>query len=162
MAEIDARFRAWYATAQMALRSLEVIEREVETATGVPVAWLEVLAFLERSDDGRRRMSELADQSLLSRGGATRMVTRMEESELVIRESPPEDRRATYAVITPQGLATLERVRPVHRAAVARYFTAAIDDAEAEALRDISLRVLELVGTRCEWLLRDLAVDEAR
>ena len=161
MGQMDPQFRGWYATVQMALRSLEAIERDVEAETGVPVAWIEVLAFLKKHDDGRRRMSELAEQSLLSRGGATRLIARMEDAGLVTREIPKEDRRATYAVITDKGRETIERVLPVHRAAVARHFTDAIDDDDAETLREISLRVLALMGERCDWLVRDLAADEA-
>jgi DNA-binding MarR family transcriptional regulator len=162
MGQMDPKFRGWYATAQMALRSLEAIERDVEAETGVPVAWIEVLFFLQKHDGGRRRMSELAEQSLLSRGGATRLIARMEEAGLVTREIPPSDRRATFAVITDKGRETIERVGPVHKAAVARHFTDAIDEQEAEALRDISLRVLALMGERCDWLVRDLAADDAR
>jgi DNA-binding MarR family transcriptional regulator len=161
MGELDPKFRGWYATLQMALRSMEAIEREVEAETGLPMPWIEVLFVLAKSEDGKCRMSELADQSLLSRGGATRLVARMEEAGLVTREIPPEDRRATFAVITDEGRETIDRVGPVHKAAVERWFTSAIDEGEAEALRDISVRVLTLLGERCDWLVRDLTADEA-
>jgi DNA-binding MarR family transcriptional regulator len=159
---MDAKFRAWYATVQMAMRSLEAIERDVQADTGVPMAWFEALAFLQKHEGGKRRMSELAEQSLLSRGGATRLIARMEEAGLVTREIPPTDRRATYAVITEQGRETAERIGPIYAEAIRKYFTEAIDDAEAEELRDISLRVLALMGERCDWLVKDLAADEAR
>ena len=161
MGQADAKFRGWYATMQMALRSLEAIEREVESETGLPMAWFEALAFLHKHEDGRRRMSELAEQSLLSRGGATRLIARMEDAGLVEREVPKEDRRATYAVITEKGHETMERVFPLYAAAIARHFTDAIDEDDAETLRQISLSVLGLMGERCDWLIRDLAADEA-
>ena len=47
-------------------------------------------------------MNELADDLVLSRGGATRLIARMEEEGLVTRETPADDRRATYAVVTPR------------------------------------------------------------
>jgi DNA-binding MarR family transcriptional regulator len=158
---MDAKFRGWYATAQMALRSLEAIERDFAAQAGIPMSWFEALAFLHKEEDGRRRMSELAEQSLLSRGGATRLIARMEDAGLVTREIPKEDRRATYAVLTDEGRATLERVMPIHEALVQQWFTAAIDEDEAEQLRDISVRVLELMGERCDWLVRDLTADRA-
>jgi DNA-binding MarR family transcriptional regulator len=151
--EPDARFRAWYATLQASTRALERIERDVEGATGIPISWLEVLFSLKK---GPVRMSDLADQSLLSRGGASRLIARMEQADLVTRTIPPEDRRATFAELTKKGWATLERIAPVHAEAVQRYFSAAIDDDEAEQLRQISVRVLELVGERCDWLIEDL------
>jgi DNA-binding MarR family transcriptional regulator len=162
MGEMDPTFRGWYSTVQMALRSMEAIEREMAAEAEIPMPWVEVLFFLVKAEDGRRRMSELAEQSLLSRGGATRLIARMEEAGLVTREIPPEDRRATYAVITDTGRETIERVGPLHAAAVEKYFGAAIDEHEAEVLRDISVRVLGLMGERCDWLIRDLTADEAR
>jgi len=159
---MDAKFRGWYATVQMALRSLEAIERELQAQAGMPAAWIEALFLLHKHESGHRRMSELAEQSLPSRGAATRLIARMEEAGLVTREIPPEDRRATYAVATEKGWQTMQEAGPVQKAAVQRYFSQAIDQREAEQLRDIAVRVLGLMGERCDWLVRDLTADEAR
>src|SRR5215218_11493834 len=67
----DPRFQAWYGNFQATMRSLQRIDRDVEAATGLPLASIEVhfnIGF--HSDDGRIRMGELADVLLLSRGGA--------------------------------------------------------------------------------------------
>jgi len=45
-------------------------------------------------------MSELADLVLLTRSGITRLVDRMIEAGLIVREPCPGDRRGYYAVIT--------------------------------------------------------------
>ena len=152
----DIKFIAWYAQLQAALRSLDRIERDVESETGIPLAWYEVLIFLVKGGEERRRMSELAESLLITRGGATRIVARMEQEGLVRREIPPEDRRATFAVLTDKGRAAAERVRPVHQAAVRRYFTDAITDDEAQGLREIGVRVLGAIGDDCAWLIEDL------
>jgi DNA-binding MarR family transcriptional regulator len=158
--DVDTKFRGWYAALQGSLRSLEAIEREVEAQTGLPIAWIEVLVFLTKEESGKRRMGELAEQSLLSRGGATRLIARMEDAGLVTREIPPHDRRATFAVLTDKGRRTLEEATPAYQAAVARYFTDAIDEDEAETLRSIAVRVLQLTGDDCDWLVRDLTEDQ--
>jgi DNA-binding MarR family transcriptional regulator len=142
MGHVDAKFQGWYATLQAALRSLEKIEQEVEAEVGLPMSWIELLFYLCKEDgehDGRWRMGELADMTLLSRGGVTRLVARMEEAGLVRRETPPENRRVTCAVITDEGQAVMEKAGPVQQAAVQKYFGAAIDD------------------ERCDWVLKDLA-----
>src|SRR5215211_5760648 len=47
----------------------------------LPLSSYEVLLFLNDSDDGRMRMSELADTVLLSRSGLTRLVDRVRSEE---------------------------------------------------------------------------------
>src|SRR3712207_5187658 len=132
MAPPDVRFKAWYGTLQATLRSLDLIEREVESRTGIPLAWYECLIFLHKGGAERRQMGELAEAILMSRGGATRVIARMEDAGLVRREIPPENRRVTYAVLTDKGRRTAEQVRPVHEEAVRKYFSDAIDDDEAD------------------------------
>jgi DNA-binding MarR family transcriptional regulator len=101
-------------------------------------------------------MSELAQSLLVSRGGATRIIARMEEEGLVRREIPPENRRVTYAVLTPKGLETAERIRPVHEAAVRRHFTDAFGEDEAVMLREVSIAVLRGLGEEHAWLIEDV------
>ncbi len=156
MAPPDIKFKAWYAALQASLRALDRIERDVEQQTGIPLAWYEVLIFLAKGGSERRRMSELAESLLVSRGGATCIVARMEEAGLVKREIPPENRRVTYAVLTPKGQRAAERVRPVHEECVRRYFTDAFDVDDAVRLRDLSIAVLEQLGEDCAWLIEDL------
>jgi DNA-binding MarR family transcriptional regulator len=108
------------------------------------------------------RMSELADTLLLSRGGATRLVARLEEAGLVERVIPPDDRRATYAVITQKGWEMLERGTPVLKQAVATHYLAHVDDDELAGIRSASVKILRETGSNCDWLLDDLAqADEA-
>ena len=71
----DTRWLAWYAQAKMNARLMERLSDEMERRTGLPAAWCEVLANLK---EGPVRMNGLADELILSRGGATRLIARME------------------------------------------------------------------------------------
>jgi DNA-binding MarR family transcriptional regulator len=152
----DPKFQAWYGNLQATMRSLHRIERDIEAATGLPMASIEVLVNISFEDEGRMRMNELADTLLLSRGGATRLVARLEEAGLVERAIPPEDRRATYAVITEKGFEALARAEPVMKQAVAEHYTGHLDDDEVAAVRNVSLKILRETGSNCDWLLEDL------
>jgi DNA-binding MarR family transcriptional regulator len=157
----DPRFQAWYGNLQATMRSLQRIDREVEAETGLPLASIELLVNIAyHSDDGRIRMGELADALLLSRGGATRLVARLEAAGLVERVIPPDDRRATYAVITQKGIETLEKGAPALQAAVAGHYLDFLDDDEIRALRTSSLKILDVTGSNCDWLLDDLRAAE--
>ena len=157
--DTDARFQAWYGNLQATLRSLQRIEREVEDATGLAMASVEMLVNIEFHHDGRVRMNELADTLLVSRGGATRLVARLEEAGLVERVIPPDDRRATYAVITDKGRETLARGMPVMKQAVATHYLDLLDEDELGTIRRASLKILEETGSNCDWLVEDLRAE---
>src|SRR5215217_984765 len=155
----DPQFQAWYGNLQATMRSLQRIDRELEEAIGLPLASVEMLVNIGMEDDGRMRMGELADTLLLSRGGATRLVARLEEAGLVERVVPPDDRRATYAVITEKGREVLERAEPVLKQAVHGHYLDYLDDDEIRALRTSSLKILDVTGSNCDWLLEDLRTE---
>ena len=149
-------FQAWYGNLQATMRSLQRIDRELEAEVGLPLASVELLFNITFEDDGRMRMGELADNLLLSRGGATRLVARLEEAGLVERVIPPDDRRATYAVITAKGREALERAEPILKRAVHGHWVELLDEDELAAMRSSSVKILRETGSNCDWLLDDL------
>jgi DNA-binding MarR family transcriptional regulator len=116
-----------------------------------------MLVNIAMEDDGRMRMGELADTLLLSRGGATRLVARLEDAGLVERVIPPDDRRATYAVLTEKGRETVARGEPVLKRAVAAHFLAHLTDDEIASMRSSAGKILRETGSNCDWLMADLA-----
>jgi len=141
MQDFDPRFAAFYGLLVVEWRLGERLEAELQAKAGVSLSRLELLMHLQFKD-GKRRMSDLADALLLSRGGATRLVAKAEEEGLVVREIPPDDRRATYAVLTDAGRAAAERGFPVYVEAVQRLFQDFVTDEEAEILVRVWHRVL--------------------
>jgi DNA-binding MarR family transcriptional regulator len=159
--EKDPQFEAWYGNLQATMRSLRRIDREIEAATGLPLASVELLVVIAFENDGRLRMGELADNLLLSPGGATRLVARLEEAGLVERVIPPDDRRATYAVVTAKGMEVLEDSLPAMKQAVNENWVDHLDDDEIAAMRSSSLKILTITGSNCEWLVENLEAAEA-
>lgn len=137
----DPRFAAFYGLLVVEWRISERLDAELQATGGMSLNRLELLLQLHFKD-GRRRMSDLAEALLLSRGGATRLVARAEEDGLVRREIPPDDRRATYAVLTDEGRAAAERGYPAYLEIVQRLFHDFVDDDEAEVLVRVWNRVL--------------------
>jgi DNA-binding MarR family transcriptional regulator len=144
----DPRFAAFYGLLVTQSRISERLDAELQATAGVSLNRLELLLHLHLKD-GRRRMSDLADALLVSRGGATRLVARAEAAGLVTREIPPDDRRATYAVLTDEGREAAERGFPVYVEAVQRLFQDFVSDEEAEVLVRVWNRVLEGNGMAC-------------
>ena len=149
-------FLAWYAMLQANTRLTERINAELEAEAGLPLSWFEVLAKLSWAPESCARMGALADDLLLSRGGTTRLIARMEEAGLVRREIPPHDRRATYAHITETGQAALDRAAPIHMAKVEEYFQQHLTEEEVDVLARAMGKVLRGLGGDVDWLLAHL------
>ena len=148
-------FLAWYAMLEANTRLTERINTELEAETGLPLSWFEVLAKLNWAPESCSRMGALAEDLLLSRGGTTRLIARMEAAGLVRREVPAHDRRATYAHVTDKGREALERAIPLHMAKVDEYFEGHLSEEEVEVLTRAMSKILRELGAS-EWLLEDL------
>jgi DNA-binding MarR family transcriptional regulator len=158
----DTRFAAFYGLLVTEWRISERLDAELRATAGVSLNRLELLLHLHFKD-GRRRMSDLADALLLTRGGATRLVARAEADGLVRREIPPDDRRATYAVLTDAGREAAERGLPVYLETVQRLFHDFVDDDEAEVLVRVWQRVLTGNEMPCEPITKAAeALDAGR
>lgn len=94
----------------------------------------EILVNLSESADQRMRMSDLAASTLQSKSRLSHQITRMENAGLVRRENCESDRRGLYAVLTEQGMETMQKVAPHHVASVHKHF---IDMLTPEALADL-------------------------
>ncbi|HEY3097238.1 MAG TPA: MarR family transcriptional regulator [Acidimicrobiia bacterium] len=129
----DQQFEAWKAFLRAQAGLIRTLDRELVAEQGLPITFFDVLAQLSAAG-GRLRMSELAHAVLLSRSGVTRLVDRMVRAGLVRREQCPEDRRALYATLTPEGEQALAEALPVHVQGIAQHFGRHLSDDEAKTL----------------------------
>ena len=90
------------------------LDAELVQDHNLPLSSYEVLLFLNDSDGGRMRMSELADSVLISRSGLTRLVDRLERDGLLTRERCESDARGLFAEITPAGRQLFDAARRTH------------------------------------------------
>jgi DNA-binding MarR family transcriptional regulator len=103
----------------------------------------EILVELSEAPGNRLRMTELADLTAQSRSRLSHQITRMEAKALVRREGCDGDKRGTFAVITPHGMATIQRVAPSHVDSVRRHFIDQICADHLAALTEAYEPVLE-------------------
>jgi predicted transcriptional regulator len=87
---------AWRGMLRVHSGLTKALDAELVRAHGLPLSSYEVLLFLADAPGGRLRMSELAEGTLLSRSGLTRLVDRMEREGLLRRERCPDDARGTH------------------------------------------------------------------
>lgn len=105
---------------------------------GTTLPRFDVMAALYRRREGVT-MTELSRMLLVSNGNATVVVDRLEQDGLARRTASETDRRTTYVSLTPEGLATFERLASDHEAEVSRIF-ADLSESDIEQLTDILKR----------------------
>ncbi|MGE5597425.1 MAG: MarR family winged helix-turn-helix transcriptional regulator [Hyphomicrobiales bacterium] len=140
------QLQAWRAFLTAHARVTEVLERELTSERGLPLAWYDVLVQLSEAPEHRLRMHGLARAVLLSRAGLTRLVDRMVGAGLVARVPCENDRRGTYVTLTPAGMEALRAAAPVHLRGIEEHFARHLPPDQAAVLSDVFARVLGSLG----------------
>ncbi|SFR70555.1 transcriptional regulator, MarR family [Agromyces sp. CF514] len=101
-----------------------------------------VLSVLAASPEQTSRMTRLASQTNATLPRLSHVARRLDEKGLLERFPCPQDKRATNARITSEGLAVLDRAAPGHVATVRSNVLDALEPAELDQLAAISSRIL--------------------
>ncbi|HZK31458.1 MAG TPA: MarR family transcriptional regulator [Corynebacterium sp.] len=91
---------------------------------------------------GRMRMSEVAQASEMTLSHLSRVITRLEKRNLVLRSPDPTDGRSTLVELTESGWAMLREVLPAHVNEVRRLL---FDNLTEEENRQISSALRKIV-----------------
>jgi DNA-binding MarR family transcriptional regulator len=127
------------------LRAIEQIQEKLSAAKLPPIEWYDVLWELQSASDHRLRLSELADQVLLSRSNLTRLLDRLEKENLLRREPCPTDRRGTFAVLTEAGAAMQKQMWVVYSECIAEYFGDQLNDNEVKVMQQALKKILQAI-----------------
>ncbi|MFY1694521.1 MULTISPECIES: MarR family winged helix-turn-helix transcriptional regulator [unclassified Solwaraspora] len=131
------RLAAWRAYIESSQRLLTLLGDELREHCGLSLADYHVLLLLSEAPGRRLRMGELASRLVFSPSRLTYQVATMQRRGLVERQSCPQDRRGSHAVLTAEGLNQLRVAAPVHLAAVRRVFLDHLDDADIAQLGQV-------------------------
>ncbi|HVL27227.1 MAG TPA: MarR family transcriptional regulator [Acidimicrobiales bacterium] len=134
---------AWRALLEATSRLFDELERRLQREAGLSHADYEVLVRLSEAPGRRMRMSELAEQALVSRSRLSHAVNRLEARGLLQREACDTDRRGTYAVLTDEGFARLEQIAPAHVEDVRRLLFDHLTAGQVHALGEIYRAVID-------------------
>ncbi len=124
----------------------QAIDETLRAEVGIPGAWYE--ALVEIAFAGRTmRMHEFAEETTLTKSGATRFIDRLERAGLVERVECPTDRRAYNLALTNEGKAMQEDADPHVLRVIEEHFGSYINDEEAEVLLDTLNRMRKAPAT---------------
>jgi DNA-binding MarR family transcriptional regulator len=117
-----------------AARAADEQVQQVFDRHGLEAGWFDVLATLRRSGTPcRLSAGTLARGLVMTTGGMTKRLDRLEREGLVRRESDPEDRRGVLVSLTRKGLKVVDRAVEDHVRNEARLLEA-LSERERKAL----------------------------
>jgi len=124
---------AWRGLLEVHARLLPALDDELSSVTGLSLSEFDVLYQLWIRPEFRMRMKRLAAALLITPGGATRIVKRLENDKLVRRLSRAGE-QAVEAELTALGRERLTVAMDIHFAGVRRSFSDDLSDAETATL----------------------------
>ena len=133
---------AWLGFLKAHSTVVKALDADLIARHGLPLSAYEVLLKLTLSEQGHLRMSDLAQQVLLSQSRISRLVDQLCNQGLVERRSCETDSRVVYAKITDAGRARLEDAEQTHSAGVQGRFFERLSEADLERLAEIWQQIL--------------------
>ena len=122
-------------------RLMRLIERDLVDRCGISHPEFEILLRLSWAHGQRARVQDLAAASVLTRSGTSRALERLDRLGLIRRETAPEDRRGSYAILQPAGGERLELALDGHVPLVRAAFLGRLTPGELEAMAGFWRRI---------------------
>lgn len=129
-----AALEAWRSYLRSHASILRMLDAELAAEHGITARDYEVLLYLSQAPDRRLPMSALAESTMLTRSGITRLVDGLVVAGLIERASCPNDARVSYAQLTDLGYEKLRQAACTHVAGIRRLFLERFSPEEVDQL----------------------------
>ncbi|MHB1570479.1 MAG: MarR family winged helix-turn-helix transcriptional regulator [Solirubrobacteraceae bacterium] len=129
-----AALEAWRSYLQSHASIVRVLDADLVAEHGITTRDYEVLLYLSQAEDRHLPMSALAESTMLTRSGITRLVDGLVEAGLIERVACPNDARVSYAQLTDSGYAKLRQAGCSHVRSIRKLFLESFTPAEIEQL----------------------------
>lgn len=116
-----------------------VIDARLLRECELPLTWLEIMRMLQRCPASR--VQDLAEEFVISVGGASKVVDRIEAAGYLQRVPNPRDRRSALLELTEAGAVKVGQALPVFEAELELRLASVLGAAELERLA-LALRLL--------------------
>jgi DNA-binding MarR family transcriptional regulator len=136
-----AALEAWRSFLQSHASIVRALDAELLAAHGMTARDYEVLLYLSQAEDRRLPMSALAESTMLTRSGITRLVDGLVAAGLIERVSCPDDARVSYAKLTEAGYEKLRDAGCTHVAGIRHLFLEHYSSEEIEQLAALLSRL---------------------
>jgi DNA-binding MarR family transcriptional regulator len=128
----ELELRAWQALLHAHHDVVDALDEELRDRHGITFSEYDVLLRLGRAPERTLTMGELAERTMLSPSGTTRLVDRLEANDLIRRRSAPDDGRVMRATLTPAGVKLLRNAARTHLRGIRDHFTGRLTGCQLE------------------------------
>jgi DNA-binding MarR family transcriptional regulator len=132
---------AWRGYLQSHAAILRELDAELIAEHGMTTRDYEVLLYLAQSADRQLPMSALAERTMLTRSGITRLIDGLVAQGLIERGACSSDARISYACLTEAGYEKLRQAGCTHVAGIERLFLTHFTPQELEQLSALLRRL---------------------
>lgn len=133
----QAALKLWVVLTKAYAAISEHAEEDARVA-GLTIGEFAVLEMLHHK--GPTLLGEIQRRVLVSSGGITFLVDRLEKKGLVERQNCASDRRARYAVLTAKGDAFIREIFPIHARRIADVMSA-LSESEQKTVTELIRRL---------------------
>lgn len=132
---------AWRSYLQSHASIMRVLDADLVAEHGMTTRDYEVLLYLAQAPDRKMAMSALAEQTMLTRSGITRLIDGLVTSGLIERVACARDARVSYAHLTDAGYEKLRGAGCAHVQSINRLFLEHFTPEEVEQLAALLSRL---------------------
>jgi DNA-binding MarR family transcriptional regulator len=132
---------AWRSYLQSHASIVRVLDADLVAEHGITARDYEVMLYLAQETTRSLPMSALAERTMLTRSGITRLVDGLVEAELIERVACANDARVSYAHLTDDGYEKLRAAGCSHVASIRRLFLEHFSAEEIDVLASLLNRL---------------------
>ena len=136
-----AALDAWRSYLRSHASILRMLDADLAAEHGLTARDYEVLLYLAQAPDRRLPMSALAERTMLTRSGITRLIDGLVAAGLIERASCRDDARVSYAQLTETGYEKLRHAGCTHVAGIRRLFLEHFTPGEIDQLASLLARL---------------------
>lgn len=108
------------------------VDARLRSDCDLPLTWFEIMQLLRHCEG--QRVQDVAEEFVITVGGASKVIDRIENAGFCRRVPNPHDRRSTLIVLTPAGKKKADEAAPAFEDELAHRFSSVLGPAELDRM----------------------------
>ncbi len=143
--ELEEAWGAFFLAHALAIRS---IEEDIAGKAPLSLDEYDLLLSIARHPTGRPRLSELAQATVFTRSGISRVTQRLEARGFLSRQECAEDKRGAFAVLTAKGKDAMRETWKSYSKAIHTILNPCFDHKDARKFKELNGRIIDQINAQ--------------